>query len=134
MKDKKKQNKKQKKQKHKKQNQTIFRIRLDKHESPWRIFSRLKLAQCSIADDFNRRNCTCILTIYRHYPPYGLSFEQLSLIKLPPWFWRKRFLIFVNLFSLHAAINSPWKRAWLFIWNKGTWNWTLALYLYVYFN
>ena len=40
-------------------------------------------------------------------------------LKLAQWFWRRRFLNFVNVFSLFWII-SPWKRAGPFFWKK-TW-------------
>ena len=38
-------------------------------------------------------------------------------LKLARWFWRRRFLNFVNVFSLFPN-NPPWKRAGPFIWTK----------------
>ena len=65
-------------------------------------------------------------------PPAKDALSQTRL-QLPPWFWRRRFLNFVDAFSL-----SHWKRTVFFIWtnlkplhpkippSKFSWNWHLC--------
>ena len=73
--------------------------------------------------------CQCIFSI-KNYLPWekggALHLNKLESpspkdalcqvwLKLAQWFWRKRFLNFVNVFSL-LRIISPWKKAGPFIW------------------
>ena len=76
-------------------------------------------------------NVVNVFSLFRNYLPLekGMALHLDTLespsikdalcqvwMKLAQWFWRKRFLYFVNLYLL--LIISSWKRTWFFSWTN----------------